>query len=67
MKKVQVKPYIRINAYEIVSRAVEDGVAYGYNRAHKHTDKPTEDSLKAEIENAVMNELSEVLIYGDEE
>lgn len=65
--KIGIGTPVRFNAYEIISRAVEEGVAYGYRRAHKHTDKPTEAQMTTEIENAVMNSLSEVLIYGPED
>jgi hypothetical protein len=44
----------KANLYAIISRAVEEGIAYGYRRAYKHTDKPTEESLKLELESAVM-------------
>lgn len=66
MAKAVVKAVVRINAYEIISRAIDDGIAYGYRRAFKYTDKPTEDQMTAEIRNAVMNELSDVLIYEGE-
>lgn len=67
MCKVDVNAKVNINAYEVISRSVEDGVSYGIMRAHKHTDKPSEDHIKEEITNAVMNSLSDVLIYNTEE
>jgi hypothetical protein len=67
MPKTRIGTHVRINAYEIISRAVEEGVGYGYRRAYKHTDKPTEAHMTTEIENAVMNSLTEVLIYGPED
>jgi hypothetical protein len=60
-----MKDSVRINAYAVISRAVEDGIAYGYTRAHKHTDSPGEDLMKREIENAVMNEICEVLLFDE--
>lgn len=59
------KPGLRWNAYELISRAVEAGVAYGYNRAHKHG-KPKPEALKEAIEREVITELCEVLIFEDE-
>lgn len=50
-----------IDLYKIIDRAVEEGVAYGYRRAHKHTDKPSEQAIREQIKQAVMNELSEVI------
>lgn len=52
---------IRFNAHYIIERAVEEGVQYGIMRSFKHTDNPTEDHLKSEIENAVMSALWEVI------
>ncbi len=57
MPKVKLKADI----YKIISRAVEGGIAYGWNRAHKHTDNPNEESIKEEIEKAVMNEICAVI------
>jgi hypothetical protein len=57
MPKVKLKADI----YKILSRAVEEGIAYGWNRAHKFTDKPNEETIKDEIEKAVMNEICEVI------
>jgi hypothetical protein len=63
--KAKVQAVVKINAYEIIARAVEEGVAYGYRRAHKYTDKPTEDALCQEIAQAVTGELCEVLKFED--
>jgi hypothetical protein len=60
-KKVKLK----MNAWKIVTIAVEQGVAYGYRRAHKHTDKPTEEHLVQEIEDAVMSAISDVVNWED--
>ncbi len=45
--------------YRLLVRCVEEGVQYGYNRAHKHTDSPSEDLLKTNIEDAVLAEIGE--------
>lgn len=66
MAKIVVNSHVKINTYTVIERAVEDGVGYGVMRAYKHTDKPTEEHLKTEIENAVMNALSEVLLFSEE-
>jgi len=57
------KAKLKMNAWQIVTRAVEEGVAYGYRRAHKHTDKPTEEHLVGEIQTAVMSAISDVVIW----
>jgi hypothetical protein len=55
--KVALKP----DVYRVVARAVEEGVAYGYERAHKYDDKPSEETIQDQIEQAVMAALSEVV------
>ena len=54
---------IKFRSYKIISRAVEEGVAYGYQRAHKHTDTPSEELMKQEIEDAVTQALDEVIDF----
>ena len=65
--KPNVKATIRINAYEVVSRAIEDGIEYGYNRAHKHTTTPSPEALKTAIYEAITNSLCEVLIFDNDD
>ena len=50
---------MKANMYKLIERCVEEGVQYGYNRAHKHTDTPTEDQIKLAVTDAVMNEICE--------
>lgn len=56
---------LRVDIYRLVSDAVEDGITSGWYRAHKHTDTPTPEFIKCEIESAVMNELSNVFIWPE--
>lgn len=65
--EVTTKGQVRLRTYDIVSRAVEEGIAYGYNRAFKHTDNPLPESIKHEIFNSVMSSLTDVLIFDDYE
>jgi hypothetical protein len=63
---VNVSAVVKINAYRIIDDAVEKAIAYGYKRAYKHSDAPTEQHLLQEIHRAVMNELCEVLKFDEE-
>lgn len=45
--------------YSVLSMAVENGVRYGLNRAHKHVDNPTPEQLESAIYDAVMSEICE--------
>ncbi len=54
---------VRVNTYAVIARAVEEGVAYGLTRAHKHTNRPSREMLQEAIERAVLNDLCEVLQF----
>lgn len=54
---------LKVDVYKLVARAVEEGVARGWQRAHKHTDEPTPISIKQSIEDAVLAEMSEIFIW----
>ena len=45
--------------YNVLQQAVETGVLRGWNRAHKHVDTPSPESVREEIEQAVMAEICE--------
>jgi len=57
---------MKVNTYKILERAVEEGINYGYKRAHKHTDTPTIVQLSEEIHNAIMNNIAEVIDFEDQ-
>jgi len=57
---------IRLDTYAVISRAVEEGVAYGLRRAWKHDDSPNEEALQQHVESAVMNSLCEVIKFSEE-
>lgn len=47
------------NEYKLMQKCVEDGVNYGYCRAFKHTETPSESAIKDAIVDAVMLEICE--------
>jgi len=51
--------------YNVMEMAVSAGVEYGYNRAHKHTDSPSEDQIKEAIIKAVMDEICEWFVFEE--
>lgn len=57
---------MRANEYLILDEAVENGVSYGYERAHKHTDNPDAESIKDAIRLAVMNEICQYFFFDGE-
>ena len=50
---------LRLRAFPVLSRAVEEGVAYGWRRAHKHTDTPDPKAIEEQIVDAVLGEICE--------
>ena len=56
---------IEADWYKLMKRAVGEGVAYGWNRSHKHTNTPEPVAIKEEIVEAIMNELCEIIIFTD--
>ena len=58
---------MKVKSYAILSNAVELCVMYGWNRAHKHTDTPSEDEIKTQIQQAIMNEICEWFSFSDED
>lgn len=47
------------NFRKVLETAVEQGVSYGYRRAHKHVENPSEQSIIMNIEEQVMNSIDE--------
>lgn len=58
---------MKVRTYKVLEHAVEVGVHYGWNRAHKHEDSPPPESIRESIIYYVMNELTEWFIVDDDE
>ena len=57
---------MRVKEYTVLTDCVERGVAFGMARAYKHSDTPTPDYIKQQIEDAVMLEIGEYFNFDDE-
>ena len=49
----------------VLELAIKNGIDYGWNRAHKHTDTPSEDLIKQEMEEAIWHEIYEWFDMGE--
>jgi hypothetical protein len=56
---------MKVFVFKLLSRCIEEGIQRGINRAHKHTDNPSESSLIIEIQNAIELELFEWFDFSD--
>lgn len=63
MARKKIKP--TLDSYRIIRDAVDIGIGFGYRRAHKHMDNPTEETITQAISDAVMLELDNVIKWAD--
>jgi hypothetical protein len=52
--------------YALAGEAVEAGLKYGWGRAHKYTDTPTEEQILSALCDAVLVELCERFRFDDD-
>ena len=53
--------------HKILEQAINEGVSYGYRRAHKHIENPTEGAIIDNVVEQVMNSLDEYFTFEDNE
>ena len=53
--------------HKVLEIAVEQGVSYGYQRAHKHVENPTEGAIIDSIVEQVINSLDDWFEFGEKE
>jgi hypothetical protein len=58
---------LRVRAYDVLRRAIEEGVEHGWRRAHKHTDAPDEETIKDQVVTGILNEVCEYFDFDGEE
>lgn len=57
-----MKPRIR----QILERAIDEGISYGYHRAHKYTDTPDEHLLSERINYGIWLEIDSIFSFDEE-
>jgi hypothetical protein len=61
-----VRGGLKVRAYDVLRRAIEEGVEYGWRRAHKHTDAPDAEAIKDQVTTSILNEVCEYFDFDDE-
>lgn len=52
-------------SYEILRRAVEEGIAHGLRRARKHDDSPSDEVIAEQVEAEVMVAVDKVFTFDE--
>jgi hypothetical protein len=65
--KQKVRGGLNVRAYAVLSRATEEGVAYGRRHTHKHTEAPDGEAIRDHIVTAVLNEICEYFDFDSSE
>jgi hypothetical protein len=50
---------MKAKEYNLIVQCIEIGVMLGWNRARKHNENPDPETIRNEIEQAVLNEICE--------
>ena len=58
---------MKVKIYQLIERIVEQGTEAGYDRAHKHTDTPNEETIKQCIEQYIMHGFDDAFLFDSEE
>jgi len=56
---------MKANDYRLMERCIEDGLAYGWARAHKHNSNPTDAAILEEQRRYIMAEIAEWFVFED--
>lgn len=65
MKKRAIRSDIQVDSYAVLDRAVEEGIRWGWERAHKHTATPSPSDIQDAIARAVMHEITEYFKFDE--
>lgn len=66
MSEIKVDTQIKLDAYKVISDAVEIGVTFGWDMAHKHQATPSAEHIKDEIRRSVMISLCDIMCLEEQ-
>ena len=58
---------MKVKMYQLIERLIDESIEAGWQYAHKHTDSPTEDTIKHCIEQYIMLGFDETFKFDSEE
>jgi len=58
---------MKVKMYQLIERLVDESIEAGWRHAHKHTDSPTEDTIKHCIELYIMQGFDEAFQFDQED
>jgi hypothetical protein len=58
-EKLKVTSGLHMKSYPVLVRAIEEGMAYGWRRAHKYLENPSEEAIKEQLLQGILNEICE--------
>ena len=64
-RSVKVEALVRLDSYKIINDVIDGAIRYGYKRAHKHIEFPSEEFIIEEIHRSVMNDLCDILKFEE--
>ena len=53
---------MKVKMYPLIERIIEEGIEAGWNRAHKHTDAPIEETIKNCIQEYIMKSVKSYIL-----
>lgn len=57
-----MKPKVRV----ILEQCIEEGIRFGWRRAHKHVENPSEDAIFSSMEDEIMNKIYEYFEFDEQ-
>lgn len=64
--KAEASGTVRVRVYPVLARAVEEGTAIGWARAHQYVDSPSPESIRDAVAQAILSELCDVLMFDED-
>lgn len=56
---------MKVNTYKVLEECVENGITYGWRKAHKYEEEPSDQTIHGEIFRAIMFEMNEYFSFDD--